>query len=591
MKNRVISLLLNILVFLSVAIGELALLGSWFAYPYIGFVPDWTDFLKDPGFLLIAYSGIVSLASLIALLILKKGEALNRFISVLKMTSAVASLLALFEFLLVDSLLLAPTLEAGETFRAFMVSYQGGLLVCLIAPVLNVMDYAAFCPRKSVSVRDASYALIPVAVAFVISFVYPSILSAVGSENVVPSYFVFKLFNTKEYGVSSAILYMFSSLAVTEIFALALCSKGEETVLEAASAAEQKEEKEEKSEEATNEENQKNGNQEIDEPNKNEETSEETEEEKPIIVKEKGPVEVIEPEQKEAQSVLNDTSEEVLPPSIETKAKGKYEVYPEAGMFKYRLKANNGEILLVSNDYKTREGAKKGIETLKKNLKEGTHRIVTDKNGYSQFRIFASKDSRLVASGEIYRTLLSAQNALASTQRFGSSRKIVDLDEIPESEIREEAVTLPEVERKQNGKVELYIDESDKKWRTRLVANNGEILFTSAAYSSKSAALNGLNSIKAKASSNSFHIYRDKQNRYQYMLLSDNGLVLLLGETYNSRERAISSATSVRSFLANSVIVDLVAQQKESLKKEMTSKENNIDNQKESAEDGQSESH
>lgn len=243
-------------------------------------------------------------------------------------------------------------------------------------------------------------------------------------------------------------------------------------------------------------------------------------------------------------------------------------------MFKYRLKANNGEILLVSNDYKTREGAKKGIETLKKNLKEGTHRIVTDKNGYSQFRIFTAKDSRLVASGEIYRTLLSAQNALASTQRFGNSRKIVDLDEIPESEVREETVTLPEVERKQNGKIELYIDESDKKWRTRLVANNGEILFTSAAYSSKPAALNGLNSIKAKANSNSFHIYRDKQNRYQYLLLSDNGLVLLLGETYNSRERAISSATSVRSFLGNSVIVDLVAQQKEALKKESQSKEN-----------------
>ena len=587
MKNRIISLLLNILIFLSVAIGELALLGSWFAYPYINFVPDWTDFLKDPGFLLIAYSGIVSLVGLIALLILKKDKALNRFISTLKMTSAVASLLALFEFLLVDSLLLAPTLEAGEAFRAFMVSYQGGLLVCLIAPVLNVMDYAAFCPKKDVNVRDASYALIPVAVAFVISFVYPSVLSAAGSENMIPSYFVFKLFNTKEYGVSSAILYMFSSLVIAEIFALALCSKGEEVVLETA-PIEQKKGEEEKPEEITNEENQGNENQEVDEPSKVEDASEEIEEE-PMTIKEKGPVEVIEPEQKELQPLLNDSPEEVLPPSNETKAKGKYEVYPEAGMFKYRLKANNGEILLVSNDYKTREGAKKGIETLKKNLKEGTHRIVTDKNGYSQFRIFTSKDSRLVASGEIYRTLLSAQNALASTQRFGNSRKIVDLDEIPESEIREEAVTLPEVERKQNGKVELYIDESDKKWRTRLIANNGEILFTSAAYSSKSAALNGLNSIKAKASSNSFHIYRDKQNRYQYMLLSDNGLVLLLGETYNSRERAISSATSVRSFLANSVIVDLVAQQKESLKKEMASKEN-IDNQKENAQDGQSQS-
>ena len=57
---------------------------------------------------------------------------------------------------------------------------------------------------------------------------------------------------------------------------------------------------------------------------------------------------------------------------------GKYEIYPEAGFFKYRLKANNGEILIVSNGYKTRDGARKGIDTLQRNMKDGLPRIVQE---------------------------------------------------------------------------------------------------------------------------------------------------------------------------------------------------------------------
>ena len=42
------------------------------------------------------------------------------------------------------------------------------------------------------------------------------------------------------------------------------------------------------------------------------------------------------------------------------KAVGKYEVFPEAGFYKYRLKANNGEILIVSNPYRTKDSAAAG---------------------------------------------------------------------------------------------------------------------------------------------------------------------------------------------------------------------------------------
>lgn len=261
---------------------------------------------------------------------------------------------------------------------------------------------------------------------------------------------------------------------------------------------------------------------------------------------------------KEEEKLEESSKEET---ALEKKTKnnrqvGKYEVFPEAGFYKYRLKANNGEILLVSSSYKTREGAHNGIATLRKNVKEGSKKIITDKSGFSQFRIFTSNDSRLVVAGEIYPTLLSAQNALSSVEKFYKAHKEVDLDSIPENEIREWKVELPPANPTNNGKIELYIDEETKKWKGRLLASNGVLLFSTTTYSSKNAVTKAIENIKAKVIAGSMSISRDKQNRYQFRVYSDNGAILVMGETYPSKESAISAASSVRNFIGNAKVID-----------------------------------
>ena len=239
------------------------------------------------------------------------------------------------------------------------------------------------------------------------------------------------------------------------------------------------------------------------------------------------------------------------------KTLGKYEIYPEAGFFKYRLKANNGEILLVSHGYRTREGARAGIATLKKNVATGVSKIITDKNGFSQFRIFTMNDSRLIVAGEFYSSSAAAQKALNSVQRFYLTDKIVDLDEIPESEVREWKVDLPPMNPSKNGKFEVYIEEESKKWQGRLVANNGAVLFVTSTYSSKNAVINAFSNIKSKVIAGDLDIARDKQNRYHFRIISENGSVILMGETYPSRESAISAAVSVRNFIGDAKTIDL----------------------------------
>ena len=269
------------------------------------------------------------------------------------------------------------------------------------------------------------------------------------------------------------------------------------------------------------------------------------------------PAEEEKPEEAKEEPVEEEKAEEPKPePVVETpteseaknKVVGKYEVYPAAGFFKYRLKANNGQILLVSRPYKTREGAINGIETFRKNVANGSHRIITDKKGRAQFRIFTANDARLIVAGEIYPNAEGAQKALDSTLRFYDTDNIQNLEEIPESEIREWRAELKDVEAKPNGKIEMFKDD-DGKWVGDLRASNSELLFLTTAYSTKTALQNALRSVANNAMKGNISIVCDKQNRYQFKVYSDNGMDLVFGETYDSKEAATSAANSARNFL------------------------------------------
>jgi uncharacterized protein YegP (UPF0339 family) len=237
------------------------------------------------------------------------------------------------------------------------------------------------------------------------------------------------------------------------------------------------------------------------------------------------------------------------------KAVGKYEVYPEAGLFKYRLKANNGEILVVSGGYTTSAGAISGIDTFKKNVLSGKFEIVSDKNNFAQFRLCTSNGSRLVASGEFYETVKRAESAMESVKKFAPSEKIVELEEIPAEEIREELVVCNPVEKKPNGKFE--IGQSEGQWIGVLKASNGEVLFVTSGYASKSGLLSGIETIKKAIEAHNFRVAKDKQGRWQFKLYSAINQSLLVGETYGTKEAALSSIESVRRFAPDAKQIDL----------------------------------
>ena len=88
------------------------------------------------------------------------------------------------------------------------------------------------------------------------------------------------------------------------------------------------------------------------------------------------------------------------------------------------LKANNGQVLLVTENYKGVNSLNSGLETLKKNISAGNFGVNRDKNDHYNFKIF-SENKRLVALGAGYSSLTSCESAIISVMKF-SDAPIID---------------------------------------------------------------------------------------------------------------------------------------------------------------------
>lgn len=243
------------------------------------------------------------------------------------------------------------------------------------------------------------------------------------------------------------------------------------------------------------------------------------------------------------------------PKTATTRYSGKYEVYPEAGSFKFRLKASNGEILAVSFRYTTEKGALSGIDTFKRNVETGIFEVYTDKNDFSQFNLYTSNKGRIVIVGEFYNSEKLAESAVESVKKFYKTEKVDIIEKIPEDDIREELVNFEEVELSTSGKYEIFQDEGS--YFVRLRANNSQVLFVSTKYASKASAKQGLETIKKAIEEKRFTVGRDKQKRYQFNLYSSTNQLILSGETYPQKSSCISAITSVRKFAPKAKIVEM----------------------------------
>lgn len=229
---------------------------------------------------------------------------------------------------------------------------------------------------------------------------------------------------------------------------------------------------------------------------------------------------------------------------------GKYEVYSENDSYKYVLKASNGEKLVESELYSSKESVYGAIDAVKRNLETGKVSISKDKRDLHQFKLTASNNRNLVVSAN-YTSKQNAEKALESFKRFALNSPIVEV-EAPKDAFGEEIV-IEKADLKLNGK--LVISAEGKGFIFKLLANNGELLCTSQPYSTKANCEKGVDTLKINVTEGSFFIFKDKSDYYQFKLYSKANRLIAIGQTYEDKQRAISSANSVASFIDDAEII------------------------------------
>ncbi len=107
------------------------------------------------------------------------------------------------------------------------------------------------------------------------------------------------------------------------------------------------------------------------------------------------------------------------------------------------------------------------------------------------------------------------------------------------------------------GKFEVYTDKAEK-FRYRLKAGNGEVILTGEAYNTKSACLDGIESVKKNSQIDSaFEVFEDKSGEFRFRLKAVNGEIIGQGESYNAKSGCMNGIESVKKNAADSTTVEL----------------------------------
>jgi uncharacterized protein YegP (UPF0339 family) len=101
--------------------------------------------------------------------------------------------------------------------------------------------------------------------------------------------------------------------------------------------------------------------------------------------------------------------------------------------FMFNLKAGNNEVILTSELYKQKQGAEKGIESVRKNAaSDARFERRTAKNGESYF-VLKAPNGEVIGTSEMYSSASSVEKGIASVKKNAPG---VPVDDETEAETR-----------------------------------------------------------------------------------------------------------------------------------------------------------
>ena len=107
---------------------------------------------------------------------------------------------------------------------------------------------------------------------------------------------------------------------------------------------------------------------------------------------------------------------------------GVYEVYADAkGEQRFRLKAPNGEIILASEGYTSKDACMNGINSVKENSAlDERYESYEDAAGKHRFRLKAA-NHQIIGVGEAYESEASLKSGIESVKRWAPGAEVKEI--------------------------------------------------------------------------------------------------------------------------------------------------------------------
>jgi uncharacterized protein len=106
---------------------------------------------------------------------------------------------------------------------------------------------------------------------------------------------------------------------------------------------------------------------------------------------------------------------------------GKFEIKTaKNGKVHFNLKASNGQVILTSEKYETRQAAMKGIESVRKNAANEKRIERKDAKDGSSYFVLKAANGEPIGRSEMYKTKRSMENGIASVAKNAADSPVAE---------------------------------------------------------------------------------------------------------------------------------------------------------------------
>ena len=109
---------------------------------------------------------------------------------------------------------------------------------------------------------------------------------------------------------------------------------------------------------------------------------------------------------------------------------GKFEIKKgTSGKYRFNLKAGNGQIILSSESYETKQGAEKGIESVRKNAPDDNRYERKTAKNEEAFFVLKAVNGEPLGRSETYSSVSAMENGIEAVRKNATDAQIVELPE------------------------------------------------------------------------------------------------------------------------------------------------------------------